>query len=1062
MLDVRRLSEKMNKKTDDFIVGSKVSDGLDKNTTYEFLRRKCQSINQLDIATGYFEFSALNYLGTEVWSGIDKIRILIGNGASAGARNAIVEHQERKVKEIIDRIGGDAKESESGKAIHRAFQENRIEFKMFDSATLFHPKLYLLNPKSGSPDSKIALVGSSNFTAPGIGLNVELNVRIEEESKVDKLQLWFNHAWERGTNITKVIKDDLPSEWTTSEWLPYPIYVKAMAEFFGSNQTLNDDWYENEKSIAEGKPHSYSQMWPILDEYQKEAFQDLSRYAENWGGAFLCDGVGLGKTYTGLMLIEKFAMMDNKRILLISPKSVHDSVWVDKLGTMLKHVPNNKIEAIKTTDLTSFDDAKISSFKDVEMVIIDEAHHFRNPNSQRYQQLQKIIQTGLKKQVFFLTATPINNDVYDLYHMIKLFINEDEKHFKSAGIPHLLGHFKQLKLDINDGKKIGEDKIIREIIVQRSRSYVKESMKIEKRDSVFPEPTPPKSITFKPSRNYLRLLGELEKAFKANKEKGKESLFNFSIYNPYNHYIGSEEDKDEMVNKGNVVGLMGSGLLKRLESSTRSFHMSCYKLLLKNLSWLDKFDSRKNSNKILEKWKKQNKHVLVNPSPNQFDDNEDDSDSLDLEFNDFELKIWPEKDWDLKGIVKDTYEDIDVIASLISATIDINPKDDNKIDALVKVLNSKDMSASGKVVIFTEFVSTAEFLKMELDNRIEGKVISVIHSNTSEERKNVIKRFSPYYNGSSPQQLACSCDGNGYDANGKKHPDGCHPEEEIDILISTDVLAEGLNLQDSVKLINFDIHWNPVKLMQRIGRIDRRLNSDIEKQIMNNHPERKADRGKIAYWNCLPPQELEQLIGLQKVVEHKFEIIATLLGIEGGFGLTTSQNLHQLHDLYTNSEFSFGSSNLIDSMDPLRLEYNKMLQDDMALISHPALAGFDNDAPHSDKEGDGKYAFFSFLIPRKFDDEWGEEAYEKGECKWYLYNFETSQILHERSEMEEIFNIIKSISTEKRVTSISKDEIEISKNAVQHYCKNSLMKTMGIPQGVIPRLLCSMTIGGGN
>ena len=104
-------------------------------------------------------------------------------------------------------------------------------------------------------------------------------MQIEEEAKIDKLQLWFDHAWERGTNITKVIEDDLPPEWTTSEWLPYPIYVKAMAEFFGSNQTLTGiGWYEPDKSIATPLGHidsKYSQMWPILDQYQKEAFKDL-------------------------------------------------------------------------------------------------------------------------------------------------------------------------------------------------------------------------------------------------------------------------------------------------------------------------------------------------------------------------------------------------------------------------------------------------------------------------------------------------------------------------------------------------------------------------------------------------------------------------------------------------------------------------------------------------------------------------------------------------------------------------------------------------------------------
>jgi hypothetical protein len=313
--------------------------------------------------------------------------------------------------------------------------------------------------------------------------------------------------------------------------------------------------------------------------------------------------------------------------------------------------------------------------------------------------------------------------------------------------------------------------------------------------------------------------------------------------------------------------------------------------------------------------------------------------------------------------------------------------------------------------------------------------------------------------------LACACDGNGYDANGKAHPAGCLPEEEIDILISTDVLAEGLNLQDSVKLINFDIHWNPVKLMQRIGRIDRRLNSDIEKQIMDNHPERKADRGKIAYWNCLPPQKLEDLIGLQKIVEQKYKIIAALLGIEGGFGLTKSQNLHQLHDLYTNADFSFGSSNLVDSLDSIRLEYNKMLKDDQSLISNPVLDGLNDDAPYSDKKGSGEFAFFCYFIPHQFDGKWRNEKgeYVKGECKWYLYNFDSpSQILHERSEMKRIFEVIKSVPTEKRETNIGADAISTAKKKVKEFIRDGIMNTLEMPSDVKPQLLGTMTIGGGN
>ena len=1052
----------LSKDQKEFIIGSQESKRLESNNAHEFLRRELLNAKSMDVATGYFEFSAFEKLGVASLGSVDHIRILIGNGSSANARNRIVDLN--TLSETIKSIGEEAKESDSqpefGKAIYQAFKEGRVEFKIFNSTDyLFHPKLYII--KSKSKQGKKALVGSSNFTRNGISSNIELNVIIEDDSEVKLLQEWFEFAWKLGTDVTKKIDEQLPRDWADNHHhRPYTVFLKAMSSLFNTKQKFNklsDNWLEKDETIAKGNL-AYSQMWWVLDEYQREAFYDLLGYAENYGGAFLCDGVGLGKTYTGLMLIEKYALFDNKRVLLISPKSVHDSVWTDKLQTMLGHVPAENIEAIKTTDLTGFDKNRIESFRDTEMIIIDEAHHFRNPKSKRHIQLQSIIDTGKEKQVFLLTATPLNNDLYDLYNLIKLF-SKAEDNFKSVGILSIDGHFRELRDRINQGKDIAQSKIVREVIVQRSRSYVKESMKIEKQDSVFPEPAPPLTIQFKAEGEFLTLLSKLETAFKSNIEKGKNDLLNFSIYNPIDHFTGTEEEKKEHLRKGSVRGLMGSGLLKRLESSVWAFKSSCYNLLLRYLTWLKMFDSSKSGKEKIRNWEKANEDILSSISPDESSDGEDDALELGFDQPTFEFEVYPKNKYDINGIISEAYEDLDVIAEFIHATEKIDAENDVKIDELVNLLSSDKMSASGKVVIFTEFVSTAMYLEREFSKKIRDRVIAVIHSKTSEDRRNVVTRFSPYYNGSSANQLACSCNGNSFDSNGNQHPEGCKPEDEIDILISTDVLAEGLNLQDSVRLINYDIPWNPVRLMQRIGRIDRRLNPDVEKKIVSSHPARKKDRKRIVYWNFIPPQKLEELVGLQKVVEKKFTIIASLLGIEGGFGLTKSQNLIELHNLYTNSDFSLGSSNLIDILDPLRLEYNRLLQSDGNMLASSTITDQSVTNICSHKEGPGNYVFFCYLFPRKIDNDFD---FDKGECKWYLYNINSREILERRADVSIIYDIIKTEPSCEQKQVITDEMYNVALRNVEEHIKINELFSRGMTMGTNPKLLCSMTIGGGD
>ena len=201
------------------------------------------------------------------------------------------------------------------------------------------------------------------------------------------------------------------------------------------------------------------------------------------------------------------------------------------------------------------------------------------------------------------------------------------------------------------------------------------------------------------------------------------------------------------------------------------------------------------------------------------------------------------EEFDVDEIMQETYLDMDEIVRFLEELKLFKPTNDDKLKALAKLLKTDPVLSKQKVIIFSEFMTTARYLRKELEKLgIAG--LDEVDSAFKGNRGEVITRFSPYYNEQTSAQLA---------ADGKT---------ESRVLISTDVLSEGLNLQDATRLINYDLHWNPVRLMQRIGRVDRRLNTTIEEQIVADHPDQKEIRGKVIYWNFLPPEDLENLIHL--------------------------------------------------------------------------------------------------------------------------------------------------------------------------------------------------------
>ena len=306
-------------------------------------------------------------------------------------------------------------------------------------------------------------------------------------------------------------------------------------------------------------------------------------------------------------------------------------------------------------------------------------------------------------------------------------------------------------------------------------------------------------------------------------------------------------------------------------------------------------------------------------------------------------------------------------------------------------------------------------------------------SATKKNRADVIQRFAPYYNGLSSPELA---------EQGRV---------EIRVLISTDVLSEGLNLQDASRMINYDIHWNPVRLMQRIGRVDRRMTPEIEERLVADHPEAAASRGKVWFWNFLPPEELNEILSLYTKVTQKTLLISKTLGIEGRKLLTPEDDYAAL------KEFHHAYEGTRTAVEDMHLEYQALIQADPEL---EARLGRFPGAIFSGRKRPGKGVrgvFFCYALPA-LDKEKNEFTEEAGTTRWYLYDLHRETILEEPGEI--VANIRSKPETPRRCTTEEKMLLDIRKRIEKHI-KNSYLKRVDAPVGIKPRLRCWMELNEG-
>ena len=996
-----------------------IIDNINDNTLLNVLKTLLVNSVKLDIATGTFEIGAFLSLG-ETWKHLDGIRILMGDETSRRTKEHIIQSLQQATENSIE-AAKERDDSLKGLAeVRSAIQNGKIALRVYDKAK-FHAKLNLMEAADGSPVN-FSTIGSSNFTQPGLTQNIELNTFITDATHIAKLNEWYSERWEEGSEVKTQLISTIAQH--LRKHPPFTIYAKALHAYFEGREKPVDEWEENESVI-----------YQTLSRYQKDGYHTALQIADTWKGALICDGVGSGKTFIGLMLLER-ALRDNKRVLLITPKSVAESVWKSQIyprfGSKYGRVLRENFDLKLHTDLgrhhgISLEDLEyFREYKDV--IIIDEAHHFRNASSNRGKLLMDIARD---KKLYLLTATPINNSLNDIYHLINYFGQNSRDYFKNIGIYDYRKHFRDIEKALEEEDTeimerveekdfLRQNPILRQVLIQRSRKYIKDSELESGVDILFPKRVIEPPINYSLRKVYGSLYEELCDAFDRN-----YPFLNLAVYNTVKYHKKPEKQIENRQRQ--IIGLIRTLVLKRLESSWRSFEATVENLLLKMANWLkhyapEHFAMWEVTNRrwwgVVQDHINERLEIVSNPL-------EEENDIASIETED----VFRPEDHDFDNLVADVVEDMNFLTVLLSKIYRSfysdelgHEPDTEKDDKLQQLLHLIKSDPNKKRLIFTEFCDTARYLYYQL-KQAGIRDIEQIDSQRKINREEVIERFSPLYNGKTLHQI----------------------QAPVQTLITTDVLSEGLNLQDASIIINYDLHWNPVRLMQRIGRLDRRLDADIEARLSRTDP-------TVHVWNFLPPEELEDILRLRQRVDGKILRISKTLGIEGQFVSPDDDNetLRLFNERYDGTE----SVEELMNLERQRISENHPdLWKQLPNLPKRLFSGKNvNNEPPPLQNRDGELislnrtghvgVFCCYKMPNQ-------------ELKWYFYDAEMDQIYE---DLNDIWPEIRCDVDTDRFTAEGPGRLRNVLNKIERYIHQNYFMRIQAPMGTKPELVTWMEI----
>lgn len=762
--------------------------------------------------------------------------------------------------------------------------EDKVEFKTSVNNAYIQSHLTIANGKN-----KLVYNGINEFSSAGFGYKKD-NAIIRQVIKSDDFETTkgfiesFEDVWKDEDalkNITQEVVDYIANLYkeNSPEYIYYLTLYNIFNEFL---EDITEDELANEKTGFKD-----SIIWNKLYDFQKDAVLGIINKLERYNGCILADSVGLGKTFSALGVI-KYYQERNKSILVLCPKKLEDN-W----RTFINNYEDNILikdrfnyDVLFHTDLSrdggfsgNIDLSRVN-WGNYDLVVIDESHNFRNNSPRkekitRYQKLlNNVMKSGVKTKVLMLSATPVNNKFTDLKNQIALAYEGhtdevDDKIDNKKSIDTIL---KNAQKTFNDWSKLPIEertakellkrlntnfdffKLLDSITIARSRKHIEKYYDINK---IGKFPNRLKPITHRSNITDLEGFIEIKDLYR------ELTRLNMSVYSPFDYILDNKKDfysnlYDTEISENVRLGqfnrekslqkLMRINLLKRLESSVDSFRITLNKFIKNNE---DKIEA-------ILKFEKNNFNSDIEAIQiNDIDFDTESDDWLDEEFSIGDKVKINLSDMNISGWKTDLKQDIDIASKILEEMKRVTPEHDKKLQDLKNIIKNKIINPinenNKKILIFTAFADTANYLyknliKYNKNLNLETAKITGTGKNectikTDNQFNNLLIHFSPVSK----------------ERNIKKMND----EKEINILIATDCISEGQNLQDCDTLINYDIHWNPVRIIQRFGRIDRIGSKNKDIQLIN-------------FW---PQLSLDDYINLKNRVEGKmFMVDATATG----------------------------------------------------------------------------------------------------------------------------------------------------------------------------------------
>ena len=821
-----------------------------------------------DCLVGYFYTSGFSAI-YQALENTEKIRILIGistdrktydlitNSQKAQQLEMVFSHAE--AKQVFEyHVAKELEDSEDSQTVEQGvlkfiewIKSAKLEIKVYPSQNI-HAKLYIMTFQESDRDIGRVITGSSNLTQSGLVDNLEFNVELERPSDYVFAKDKFEELWLNAVDISeKYIETIKTKTWINQDISPYHLYLKFLYEYF------KDELSQTDEIFANYFPENFMKL-----EYQEQAVLNAKKILEEYGGVFISDVVGLGKTYIATLLSGQI----EGRTLVIAPPVLLDR---DNPGSW----PNAFVDFRVAADYESvgkLDDILAKGTDKYANIIIDEAHRFRTETNMTYEKLAEICRG---KRVILVTATPYNNTPNDILSQLKLFQNARRSTIPNLpnleaffgrlqkrlkGLDRQKDHEEYLRVVRENAREIRE-KVLKYLMVRRTRTEIIKYFgdDLKKQGLKFPEVNTPEPLFYELDEQEDRIFNQTIELISKD--------FKYARYTPL-LYSRKTLDQLEEQSQRNMGRFMKILLVKRLESSFFAFKNSINRFIYSYEMFIQEFEkghvyiSRKHTQKIFE--------LLEN----------DDDEAIQRLIDEGKVHRFASTLFE-DHFIHELRSDLQILYRIRNLWSQVNR--DPKLLTLLDQLSKNKILKKNKLILFTESKETAEYLTENINRKFSGAALC-FHGGSGEATRDIVIQ--------------------NFDAKARLQKD------DYRILVSTEVLSEGVNLHRANVVINYDIPWNPTRMMQRVGRINR-----VDTQF-----------DTIYTFNFFPTQQANDEIKLKEAAEAKINAFLTLLGGDAAL-LTEGEPVgsHELFNRLTSVKTVTGE----DEGETSELKYRTLIKD---------------------------------------------------------------------------------------------------------------------------------------